>query len=574
MDTRLSFSAGLVIVLTLFAAPLAHADELECGFDESLFAGAMADTSCTSPQMTMAIVWTTHNRIMQAPSSPWPDSTYLTGMLEMETEFENYVNFVSGGRTQMDVRVIKRRGADSVYAWVVVDSLGSAIRSSIAAKINGGQASSQDSTFFKSADGVFFYQGRTTDDPWYPGGMFARFCQDQGLAYANVGVIHPDGKYLLVKLHPSTYRHFWRMVTVHEVGHMFGLNHAPNSGNGSENVSCVGCLACFNAMDGYLSIGCVDTQHQYIPYHGLHLQRLGWADFVSIPRDTTLYVRDFRVRPTIYKIQPVSNRKDIFSLYNLQRTGLDSVIAGEGLAITHARDILDNGWDTGDIWDIEVPSPMYTVGTSRCPALPHVEDPLNGVDTLQCRRGGDEIHLWPNPENDLVHFATGTNPWTKLYVTNASAPYDSQSVNAWLCLTTESLADSFISGKEMVKVVVNINCGNENEGPEGAPMIGEGIVEQEGLYLHASVVAHAEGADFILEGSGVRSLDRLEIYALTGRVVRSIQLRGAFGRGNAGRVSWDGHDSRGQRIASGVYFYRLLQATGEVSASGRVVIVR
>jgi hypothetical protein len=152
--TFLIFTWFLAMVASFAAPPPIRGDDIECGFDESAFGGGV-DFDCADPQMTMAMVWTTHQRIMQAPNSPWPDSTYLTGMVQMEAEFEDFVKFVSTGRTNLDVRVIRRRGADSVFAWVMADSTIGGIQNEILSKINAGKATPQDSTFFKNADGIF-----------------------------------------------------------------------------------------------------------------------------------------------------------------------------------------------------------------------------------------------------------------------------------------------------------------------------------------------------------------------------------------------------------------------------------
>lgn len=491
MDARSSLLCSAVVLFSLSAGTLAHGidtDLIECGFDErvammeALILGTPLASSCTSPQMTLAVVFTTHQRIMQDPGAEWPDSTYLTGMLGVETEFEDYVSFVSSGRTNMDVRVIKREGADSVYAWVIADSMVNTNKTAITNKINAGQASAIDSTFYKNADGIFYFFGHQVDGALGAAGL-GGFCGSQGIAYAQLGWFYDDGSGSGITYHVKwsngSAHGWWATALVHECGHLFGLNHTPNSGNVNENFTCSGCMGCFAAaMVGITRSGCPLTpRFDYIPYHGLHLQQLGWADFVSISRDTTLYVRDFRDRPLIYKVKPVEDHNDFFAFYNLQRTEYDSVVAGEGLAIMHAVDRSPEleGWTTRDIWDMEIPQPMYTKTTinTNCPALPYVENPAKGVDTLQCWHYGGEAHLWPYPETSVSSFGDGTNPWTKLYVPTAMSPQDSQSVFSGLCMTTESLADSFITGKEMVKVVVDIGC-NTPPPPGLCPVVYQG----------------------------------------------------------------------------------------------------
>jgi flagellar hook assembly protein FlgD len=62
----------------------------------------------------------------------------------------------------------------------------------------------------------------------------------------------------------------------------------------------------------------------------------------------------------------------------------------------------------------------------------------------------------------------------------------------------------------------------------------------------------------------------LEVYDTTGRLVRIQPL----GNSPAGQhsITWDGRDSSGAELASGVYFIRLCSA--EQQASAKVLLVR
>ncbi len=60
----------------------------------------------------------------------------------------------------------------------------------------------------------------------------------------------------------------------------------------------------------------------------------------------------------------------------------------------------------------------------------------------------------------------------------------------------------------------------------------------------------------------------LRIHDLSGRIVR-ILCGSVLGRG-AYRVSWDGRDDAGRRLAPGVYFCRF--AAGDVRATGKLVV--
>jgi flagellar hook assembly protein FlgD len=59
---------------------------------------------------------------------------------------------------------------------------------------------------------------------------------------------------------------------------------------------------------------------------------------------------------------------------------------------------------------------------------------------------------------------------------------------------------------------------------------------------------------------------RLSVHDVTGREVRTL-LNGAAGAGVT-RRNWDGRDSSGLDVASGVYFFRLETAEGSRSVKG------
>jgi flagellar hook assembly protein FlgD len=62
----------------------------------------------------------------------------------------------------------------------------------------------------------------------------------------------------------------------------------------------------------------------------------------------------------------------------------------------------------------------------------------------------------------------------------------------------------------------------------------------------------------------------LKVYDVTGREVRRL-VQGAMPAGRH-RAAWDGKDSRGARVASGVYWFRL-KAAGEVREA-RALLLR
>jgi flagellar hook assembly protein FlgD len=64
---------------------------------------------------------------------------------------------------------------------------------------------------------------------------------------------------------------------------------------------------------------------------------------------------------------------------------------------------------------------------------------------------------------------------------------------------------------------------------------------------------------------------RIQVYGSDGRMVREL-LHDSFVAAGYHDVRFDGRDSGGERLASGVYFYRVETAAGEVG--GRFAIVK
>jgi hypothetical protein len=62
----------------------------------------------------------------------------------------------------------------------------------------------------------------------------------------------------------------------------------------------------------------------------------------------------------------------------------------------------------------------------------------------------------------------------------------------------------------------------------------------------------------------------LAIYDISGRLVRNLHLRGSAS--GTQRIIWDGHDSIGQEVKSGVYFYRL--KVGDKTLSNKMVLLK
>ena len=64
---------------------------------------------------------------------------------------------------------------------------------------------------------------------------------------------------------------------------------------------------------------------------------------------------------------------------------------------------------------------------------------------------------------------------------------------------------------------------------------------------------------------------RLAVYDVSGRLIRVLQ-DGRFDQ-PVGRIEWDGCDQEGNRVSSGVYFYRL-SLDGEYAAGRKMVVLK
>jgi hypothetical protein len=64
---------------------------------------------------------------------------------------------------------------------------------------------------------------------------------------------------------------------------------------------------------------------------------------------------------------------------------------------------------------------------------------------------------------------------------------------------------------------------------------------------------------------------RLEIFDVAGKLVRTL-ADGDLHRGYRHSVTWNGLDAAGRRVASGVYFYRLV--TEDLAATRKMIVLK
>jgi hypothetical protein len=90
------------------------------------------------------------------------------------------------------------------------------------------------------------------------------------------------------------------------------------------------------------------------------------------------------------------------------------------------------------------------------------------------------------------------------------------------------------------------------------------------MALGLSVPNPAKGSIAISYDLPVETGVSLKVYNLSGQLVRSL----VSGKEQAGykHATWDGRSERGARVASGVYFYRLV--AGSFAATKKMIVIR
>jgi len=85
-------------------------------------------------------------------------------------------------------------------------------------------------------------------------------------------------------------------------------------------------------------------------------------------------------------------------------------------------------------------------------------------------------------------------------------------------------------------------------------------------YLFPNPVAAGDGAAFVVDAPGDSLNVLVRIYTVTGRLIRTLRHYGGLGQI---QVPWDGRDEEGQRLANGVYVFKVHAYVRDADGSSR-----
>ncbi len=91
------------------------------------------------------------------------------------------------------------------------------------------------------------------------------------------------------------------------------------------------------------------------------------------------------------------------------------------------------------------------------------------------------------------------------------------------------------------------------------------VTKMDELKVFPNPFSYSRNSRIVIEG--LSEITDIKILGVDGTVVQELQTRG-------GRVSWDGFDSQGNRLGTGVYFVVALERSGSEKGVGKVVIIK
>jgi immune inhibitor A len=175
-------------------------------------------------------------------------------------------------------------------------------------------------------------------------------------------------------------------VFCHELGHVFGLPDLydydmDSAGTGSWDLM----------AGGSWNNGGKTPAHPV----GWCKARLGWVNPVEVEKSmVNVTLRPSALYPDMYRFQAEGDGSEYFLIENRRKTGFDSYIPGEGLAILHVDENQKNNNNQS----------RYLVNIEQCDGR---------CDLNNNENRGDETDLYPTSSNSA--FAVDTSPSSKLY---------------------------------------------------------------------------------------------------------------------------------------------------------------
>lgn len=322
----------------------------------------------------------------------------------------DYIRFISVDTVNLDGRVEKRPGADSLYYWVTDEEsndICTAQYEVFDALPPQGWNDDVDLTVYCLAD-------QLCDQTQFPH-SYGKICSTPPQGYATPYILQWSGSIEDVEgVWIPISRPIFEATTVHELGHSFNIDngHLPNGSTG-ESPFCNGpYFGCFGAMNYRIGQSCTDAQslplnNGLTPYHPFTMLRQGFLHPDTI-RVTTLGVELGDVR--LYKDDAIFIPLDEYDgqgllITNHQLTQYDTILGERGLAVWHwaSHQTAPNCGDQENwVLDLEHPGGKweavepgeFEVEDGYCPADPPSADPNAGVDALDCNREGATGALW------------------------------------------------------------------------------------------------------------------------------------------------------------------------------------
>jgi len=313
-------------------------------------------------------------------------------------------------------------------------------------------------------------------------------------------------------------------VFCHELGHIFGLpdlydTDSPTDAYGVGRWS----LMSYGSWNGPTGMG----DYPAHPDAWSRIQ-LGFKDYVNVSSNANgISVPSVEGGGSIYRLWSSGGASNqYFLVENRQKTGYDSYLSSGGLLIWHIDDSQysnDNQWYPG-----HTSSGNYLVALEQADGLFELEKKFS-VGNL-----GD-----PFPGN------IAKTSFTSLTIPNSNS-YSGE--NTYVAVTNISPSASTMTVNFQVSFAADVDEANNEIIPES-------------IYLGQNYPNPFNPATKIEINLDRGENIRLDIYDILGRQVKSL-LDGFHPAGDM-NVSWDGSDDNGQKLPSGVYFYRLISNDGE-----------